>query len=339
MKAAVFLGKENIQVQDIPEPEVTENDVSIKVSYCGICGSDVSAYRTGNYVEGIVIGHEFSGVVAKVGADVQGIRVGDRVTGNGALPCGSCRFCLTGKTSLCQDLNLTGVTIPGAIAEYVALPGRVVFRLPEKLSMLHATLIDPLSNVLHAVRSSVARVGDRVLIQGFGPIGALTLEVLKLGGIPPLIVTDINPFRRGLAREMGAGFVVDPTQESLPAIVEKATHGNGVDLIFDTTGAPAALKSNFTLVRPGGQIMVVGIPEEPTEADFFTVVLNELKIEGSYLGYSEYPQAIELLSEGRIDADKIITKVLPIDEVRKAFELAASISDVQKVVIKMSGGS
>jgi len=338
LKAAVFMGLEDIRVADVPKPEPKAGEVLIKVAYCGICGSDVAAYRTGNYVEGLVIGHEFSGYIEEVGEGVEGFKPGDRVTGNGAVPCGCCKYCLTGKPSQCEDLQMTGVTFNGAMAEYIVMPAKVVYKLPDSLSMLHATLVDTLADVLHAYMISSLKAGDTVLVQGAGPIGACTVEVAELAGASKIIVSEPSPGRRRIAEELGAHVTVDPTSENLGAIVERETGGEGVDIVFDAAGVPASLSSNFTLVKKGGEIVVIGICEEPFEADFFTLVLNQLTVKGSYLGYNEYPLAIKLLAEGEIDADKIITSVIPLEDVvERGFKRLVKPTDECKIVVELAG--
>lgn len=339
MKAAVFMGQEDVQVLNVPKPSIRADEVLIRVAYCGICGSDISAYKTGNYVVGLTIGHEFSGTIEKTGSKVEDLRVGDRVTGNGVIPCGKCSFCLSGKPSLCESMELPGVTLNGAFAECVKFPAEVVYKLPEELSLLDAALVDPLACILHPVNLSSFKPLDSVLIQGAGPLGVLTLETLKKAGAGKVMVAEISDGRKKLAQDLGADLVIDPREENLPAIIERQTNGLGVDILFDTAGVPETLSENFTLVKKGGEIMVVGITEEPTPSDFFTVVLNELTIKGAYCGFNEYPSAIEMLSKGLISAGKIITSVIELDEIsEKGFKPLMKPTRECKVVVKVGGG-
>ncbi len=339
MKAAVFMGKGDIQIQDYDQPIVGAGEVLIKVSYCGICGTDVAAYKTGNYVPGLIIGHEFSGVVADVGSHVDNVRVGDRVTGNSLIPCGKCSFCLSGRPSLCDNPQLIGVTVNGAMAEYVKMSADYVYRLPESLTLRDATLVEPLSCVLHAVRVSSFKPGDTVLIQGAGPMGILTLQVLKRSGAGMALVTDIVKGRRELAGWLGADTVVDPSTENLPAVVERVTSGRGVDIVFDAAGVPETLRENFTLVRKGGEIIVIGICEDPAQADFFTLVLNELTVKGAYYGFNEFQLAIDMLSKGLIPADRIITSTIKLENlVEEGFEVLLKPEGHCKIVVEIGGG-
>ncbi len=336
MKAAVFMGQEDVRVLNVPKPSILANEVLIRVAYCGICGSDVTAYKTGNYVVGLTIGHEFSGNIEKVGSKVENLTVGDRVTGSDVIPCGKCIFCLSGKPSLCESMEMPGVTTDGAFAEFVKLPAWVVHKLPEELSLLDASLVEPLACVLHAIKLSSFKPSDSVLIQGAGPLGVLTLETLKKSGAGKIMVAEISDGRKRLAQDLGADIVIDPREENLPALIERQTNGLGVDVLFDTAGVPETLSENFTLVKKGGEIMVVGITEEPTPSDFFTVVLNELTIKGTYCGFNEFPSAIEMVSKGMISTRRIITSIIELDEIdEKGFERLTNPINDCKIVVKV----
>lgn len=337
MRAVVFMGREDVRVLERDEPEPGMEEVLVRVAYCGICGSDVTAYKTGNYVEGLVIGHELSGVVEKVGEGVEHLRPGDRVVVNSAIPCGKCSYCLSGRQSLCDDLELIGITRDGGMADYLSAPGWLVYKIPENMSLLHAALVEPLANVLHAFRLSSFKAGDNILIQGAGPIGVLLLEVLKDAGARKIIVSEVSTGRRRLAEELGA-VVVDPNKENLYAVVERNTGGMGVQVIYDAAGVPETLKSNYTLVEKGGEIMVIGITEEPVEADFFTAVVNEITVKGSYLGFGEFQRAIDLITRGKIHADKIITSIIDLEEVVDGgFKKLVKPEEECKVIVRIGG--
>ena len=335
MKAAVFLGQENIKVMDIEEPEIGPNDVLIKTHYCGICGSDVEAYITGNYPEEIVIGHEISGEVKDFGENVEGFSKGQHVTVNSALPCGRCKYCFSGKPSLCEDLQLMGITLNGGCAELMVAPQRIVYKIPKEIDPLHAILAEPLSIVLHAIRISSFKPNDKVLVQGAGPIGLLTINVLKESGAELIIVSEPSEERRKIAEKVGADYTINPLEQNLSIEIEYLTDGEDVDMIFDAAGVPQTLAANFTLVKKGGEIIVIGITEKETMADFFTVVLNELTIKGSYLGYNEFPTAISMLRKGKIKAKEIITKIYPLEKVEEAFKELLHMPKEGKIAIKI----
>jgi len=334
LKAAVFMGQEDVQVLNVPKPSILADEVLIRVAYCGICGSDITAYKTGNYVVGLTIGHEFSGTIEKVGSKVENLTVGDKVTGSDVIPCGKCSFCFNGKPSLCESMEMPGVTINGAFAEYIKLPAWVVYKLPEELSLLDASLVEPLACILHAVELSSFKPSDSVLIQGAGPLGVLTLEILKKSGAGKIMVAEISEGRRRLAKDLGTDVVIDPRKENLPLLVDRQTNGLGVDVLFDTAGVPETLSENSTLVKKGGEIIVVGITEELTPSDFFTVVLNELTIKGTYCGFNEFPSALKMLSKGMISTRKIITDIIKLEEiVKRGFKPLTKPIDECKVVV------
>ncbi len=336
MRAAVFMGKEHIVVEERPVPECGPEDVLIGVRDCGICGSDLAAYKTGNYEPGVVIGHEFSGVVEEVGRAVTSVVPGDKVVGNGVLACGRCSYCRKGRPSLCDELEMTGVTIDGAFADYIKLPEGVVYRMPGSLTFRQATMVDPLANVLRGVSLSSLKDGDSVLIQGAGPIGLLTLQAVHDAGAVKVWVTEVNPARLKMAERLGADAAINPLDTSVEVFLEREG-GEGPDLVFDCSGVPQTLAVDPTLVRKAGEIVVLGVCEESVEADFFTVVLNELTIKGSYCGYNEYPSALQALAEGRVDADPLISSIIALEDiVVGGFEPLNRGSDDIKVVVEVS---
>lgn len=337
MKAAIFRGLRSIEVTDVPVPSPGPGEVLLKVRYCGICGSDVDAYRTGMYEPGIIIGHELAGEIVQVGEGVHGWEVGDRVTVNGVIPCGACWFCHHGRPSLCEDMAMTGITFHGAFAEFMVAPARGLYRLPDAVSDRQAALVDPLATALHAVRRSSLKPGDRVLILGGGPIGLLTLQCALVAGARAVYVSELSATRRDLAQRLGATAVFDPRETNLYVALDELTEGRGPDIVFECAGVPTTLQDAMTLVRKGGQIMTVGICEEPVAADFMTTVLNELEIRGAYCGYEEYPMALDYLAQGRVDVEPLISHVIALEEiVERGFEvLAAGEPQAVKVLVEL----
>ncbi|MEM4141899.1 MAG: alcohol dehydrogenase catalytic domain-containing protein, partial [Thermoplasmata archaeon] len=289
MKAAFFYGAGDIRVEETEVPEIDDDEVLIKVSYCGICGSDITAFKTGNYVPGIIIGHEFSGIVIKKGKNVNNVNEGDKVVGLSLIPCGKCEYCLSGKPNLCKNALMTGITINGAFAEYVKLPKDAVLKIDNKLNAIEATLVEPLAIVLHAINISSFKPGKSILIQGAGPIGLLTLGMMKISGASKIFLSEISDKRIEVARNLSSDvYFINPSKSNIFSFIEKETDGEGVDIIFDTTGSPTAIKSNYTLVKRGGEIVILGIPELPVESDIFTLVMDEITIKGSFEGVNEF---------------------------------------------------
>lgn len=315
MKAAVFQGAGRIEVIEVPEPMPEPGEVLIRVHYCGICGSDMEAFHTGMYELGLIIGHEFAGEVVSVGEGVENWAPGDRVTVNDALPCGVCSSCVRGQGTLCDDLLMPGITLNGGMAEFVAVPERAVHRLPEGVSMRQGALVEPLAVALHAVRSSKVRSGEKVLVMGAGTIGLLVIQCACLTGAGEVYVSEVNPFHAALAKELGASEAFDPGKHNLAVDLGSRTGGEGPAVIYTCTGAASAMEEAITLVAKGGQIMVVGLGVEPMAVDFLTVVLHELEIRGSYLGYEEFPDAIDCISQGHVEVDALISHEIGLEEV------------------------
>ena len=337
MKAAVFRGPGQVELIDVPVPEVGPDEVKVQVHYCGICGSDLEAYRTGIYEPGVIIGHEFAGEVASVGERVRTWVEGDRVTANDAILCGSCLACRRGQPTLCDHLLMPGVTLHGGMAEYVVLPERALHRLPEAVSTRQGALVEPLAVALHGVRRSALRSGDQVLIMGAGTIGLLTLQCALLAGAGKVYVSEMNPAHAALAVDLGADAVFNPGQNNLAVELASRTGGEGPAVIFVCTGAAAAIEDAITLVGKGGQILVLGLDVEPIVADFLTVVLHELDIRGSYLGCEEFPDSLECIAQGRVEVEALITHEIGLDDVvNRGFKVLESPdAGAVKVLVKL----
>jgi len=340
MKAAIFQGIRQIEVADVAKPEPGFGEVLVQVAYCGICGSDVEALHTGMYEPGLIIGHEFAGTVAEVGPGVVGWQVGDRVVVNDAIPCGQCIPCREGRLDACEDLTMVGVTHDGALAGYVKIAARGLHRLPDQVSLRHGALVEPLAVALHGVRRSRLEVGGRVLVMGAGPIGLLTLQCAWLAGARMVAVTEVNPTRAELAHRLGATAVLDPTRDHIGVALASLTDGQGADVIYICTGAPEPCRDAMSLVRKGGQVFILGLCVEPVEADFISVVLNDLCIEGSLAGRAEFPAAIDFIAQRRVDVESLISHEISLDEVIDGFNLASKPgSEAVKILVRIGGES
>ncbi len=339
MKAVVFKGIGQIEVADVPRPEPGPGEALIRVGYCGICGSDIEALQVGLYEAGLIVGHEFAGTITAVGPDVIGWQVGDRVVANDAVPCGACRPCLEGRLDACEDLLMVGVTHDGAMAEYVTVTTRALHRLPDEISLRQGALVEPLAVALHGVRRSRLQAGDHALVMGAGPIGLLTLQCALVAGARRVIVTEIDPTRAALAGKLGAAAVLDPTRENVGVALAGLTDGRGPDVIFVCTGAPGPYLDAISLVRKGGQILILGVCVEPVEADFMSIVLSELSIEGSLCGRAEFPAAIDFVAQRRVEVDSLVTHEITLEEaVTRGFEqLEAPGSGAGKILVRIGG--
>ncbi|HYA56846.1 MAG TPA: alcohol dehydrogenase catalytic domain-containing protein [Thermoplasmata archaeon] len=342
MLSAVYWGPGDIRPEEREIPSPGPRDVLIRVSHVGICGSDLEAYQNGGYAEGTIIGHEFSGIVEKVGSEVSALSRGERVTAAATVPCGTCRCCRSGRPSLCTSLELIGVNADGAMAEYYCAAESLVYRLPKEIALDHAPLIDPLSNVVHAVRISSFRPGASVAVVGAGPIGLLLTDLLHSSGAGQVAVFETNPARLALARKVGADHGVDPSVQNPATEGDVLTGGEGFDVVFVASGAAKAVQSAYDLVGPAGEVLVIGIVEQVATADYLRIVMSELTVRGSYLGFNEIPTAIDLLARRRVRGDLIVTRT--VKGIPGAIEdgfpsLARPTSVDGKVVVEVHGGS
>ena len=342
MLSAVYYGPRDLRAEERPVPDPGPGQVLLRVSHVGICGSDLEAYQNGGYAEGTIIGHEFVGSVERVGTEVVDLQVGDTVTADATAPCGTCRACRLGRPSLCAELVMIGINVDGGMAEFYRADARQLRRLPPHLAPVHATLVDPLSNVLHAVRISSFRPGESAAVVGAGPIGLLLTNLLRVSGASEVTAFEPNPARRALAERVGADHRVDPTTENVGTMADSLTHGDGYSVVFVAAGSASAMQSAFDLAGAGGEIVVVGIVEQVATADYLRLVLSELTVKGSYLGLNEVPAAMDLLARGMIRADAIVTRTVrgiprAIDDAFPSLVQPSSVDG--KVVVEIREGS
>ncbi|UCH03703.1 MAG: alcohol dehydrogenase catalytic domain-containing protein [Candidatus Thorarchaeota archaeon] len=315
MRAAVYGGAQDIQVKEIPEPILGPRDVLVRPKYVGICGTDLSAWEYGMYEGGLVLGHEFTGEIVDVGNEVTEWRVGDRVVPNSLIPCGVCSYCTSHRHSLCEDMQMVGISMNGGLADLVGLPETTLHTLPETVDFKAGVFVEPLAVAIRGFHRVDFGEGMDVLVLGTGPIGLLSIQYAKIKGASKVYASEIQEARLQAARNVGADMVINPQNESLSLRLENYTAAAGVDLVVECTGKPQPTAESFSVVKRGGSILILGISEEPVEVDFMTGVLNELTVHFSYLGYAEFPEAIELLADKQIQTEQLITRVIPLERV------------------------
>ncbi|RBP67186.1 (R,R)-butanediol dehydrogenase/meso-butanediol dehydrogenase/diacetyl reductase [Brevibacterium sanguinis] len=327
MKAVMYYGQNDLRVEDIPEPPApAAGEVTIKVAWAGICGSDLHLYhdgpsypttptadrpqpRTGETLP-VVLGHEFAGTVAEVGDGVTGLGVGDAVAVKADVPCGACPACTAGLTNICRNSRGFGLSGGGGgLSEFVTVPAANAFAVGD-LPLDQAAMIEPLSVATHGVRRSGATAGDLVLVGGAGPIGVLASAVLTATGAT-VIISEPNAARRASALDAGvAAHVVDPMNEDLQAIVAEVTSGNGVDVAFDCAGVIPVTHDLIKAIRPGGHLQVIAIPSRPLDLDVQTEMhLTEITYSGMF-GYldEDYREAIAMARSADLDLGQFISK-------------------------------
>jgi len=336
MKAVVYRGKEQIALQEVDKPQLNTGEVLIKVSYAGICGSDLGIY-SGKHPRAtapLIMGHEFTGEIvdARLPAEAK-IKVGDRVTVNPLISCGQCRPCLTGNAHVCKSLGLVGIDTDGGFAEYVKVDAGQVVKLPETLPLDVACLVEPLAVTVHAVRKSAFKTGDTVVVLGGGPIGLLTAITARFAGASRVIVCELNQSRQKVARNLG--FTVVDSSDNPEEQVLGLTGGNGADVVYEAAGVPATAILATRLVKSTGQVVIVGVFKEPAPVDLQAVNFRELSLIGVRV-YTpqDYQVAINLL--GRSEQIKeVISHRLPLERAQEGIDLMLKADDSMKILLRL----
>lgn len=341
MKAVVktAVGYDNMVYMDIPEPEATGDLVKIKIAYSGVCGTDLHAFR-GTYSSTkppVVLGHEFSGVVTAVGPDVKQIKVGDRVTSETTFAtCGHCASCLSRDYNLCSNRKGIGTHVNGSMAQYVVSREESVHVLPDNVSLLSASLLEPLACGVHAgIEKGCAQPGDIVCVFGVGAIGQMVAQVCQSQGATVIVAGIASDAERfSIALKNGASRAVDQTAEDIEAIVKEMTRGEGVDIAFECSGAVPAVNTALKITRRKGKIVQMGVFPEAKEPIYTDLILHR---ELCYMGSrsqkpSSWHTAIDLLKSGAVIPEKIVTTVVPLEDWRKAFDASIRGEGVKAVI-------
>jgi L-iditol 2-dehydrogenase len=342
MNALLLKDYMHLELVPMPAPEAGPEDVLVRVRACGICGSDVHGFdgSTGRRVPPLVMGHEAAGEIAQTGAGVHNLRVGDRVTFDSTIYCGQCFYCARGDVNLCDNRQVLGVSPGsyrrhGAFAEYVVVPSRIVYRLPDNLSFEHAAMIEAVSVAVHAVSLTPVDPGDTAVVVGSGMIGLLAIQALRCAGCARVIAVDPDAARLELARKLGAAAALNPATEDAVAAIREMTEGRGADVAVECVGAGQPVRTAIACVRKGGAATLVGNLEPTVEFPLQTVVTGQLRIQGSCASSGEYPACIELMSTGAIRVDPLISAVAPLAEGPAWFErLYRREPNLMKVILK-----
>ncbi len=341
MRALLLSEYERLLLVELPTPVPAPDEVLVRVAACGICGSDVHGYdgASGRRIPPIVMGHEAAGTIAALGSGVSGFAVGDRVTFDSTVYCGTCSFCLRGEVNLCDDRQVVGVSCgeyrrAGAFAEFVAVPARILYRLPDALPFADAAVLEAVSVALHAVRVAEVKVGESALVIGAGMIGLLLLQAARAAGCSPVYVADVDATRLALARELGAEETLEASGEELVAAILKLTGERGVDAVFEAVGRDETVAGAIDCVRKGGTVTLVGNIAREVALPLQKVVTRQIRLQGSCASAGEYPEAMELMASGTIQVDRLITAVAPLADGPSWFaRLHAREPNLMKVVL------
>ena len=330
MKALVKAKPEQgMWLQDVPIPDITHNDVLIKIFKTAICGTDVHIYNWDKWSQKTIpvpmhVGHEFVGRVEKTGSQVKDFKKGDLVSGEGHIICGHCRNCLAGRRHLCMDTKGVGVNRPGAFAQYLAIPVTNVWYCNKNIPLDILACFDPLGNATHTALSFDV-LGEDVLITGAGPIGCMAAAIAKHAGARYVVVTDVNPYRLDLAKKAGATLAIDVSKQNIEQAKKTLGMKEGFDVAMEMSGNPAALRSIIDNMCHGGKIALLGIMPDNSEIDWNKVVFNMLTIKGIY-GREMYETWYKMTSmiQSGLDISSLITHKFHYTDFEKGFQVMRS---------------
>ena len=327
MKSLLMSEYNHLEIADLPLPVAGRGEVLVRVEACGICGSDVHGFdgSTGRRIPPIVMGHEAAGTVETIGEGVTKYKKGDRVTFDSTIYCGECQYCKRGQINLCDNREVIGVSCGdyrrhGAFAEYVLLPERIMYPLPDDFSFNEAAMLEAVSVGMHGVKVSQLEGGETALVIGAGMIGLLTLQAARAAGCKRVFISDVDATRLEMARQVGADEVLHCSGAELLAEVMRLTGGNGVDVALEAVGRNETVASAIDCTRKGGKVTLIGNIMPEVTLPLQKVVVKQLRLQGSCASSGEYPEAIELIAQGKIKVKPLITAVASLEEGPRWFE-------------------
>ena len=342
MNALLLREYKHLELIDLPRPEIGAHDLLIRVKACGICGSDIHGYdgSTGRRIPPLVMGHEAAGLVEAAGSEVTRFKPGDRVTFDSTVYCGECFFCLRGQQNLCDNRQVLGVSCGdyrrnGAFAEFVSVPERICYRLPDNVPFEHAALIEAISVAVHAVSLTPIALNDTAIVVGSGMIGLLIIQSLKLTSCGRIIAIDVDDSKLKAASQLGAHETINSRTEDAKARVLALTGGRGADLALEAVGATDPIQTAIDCVRKGGVVTLVGNLSPKVQIPLQAVVSRQLKLIGSCASNGEYPTCIDLLARGAIQVEPMISARAPLSEGVRWFErLYGKEPNLMKVILQ-----
>lgn len=340
MKAAWLKDWTNVSYEDRPMPVIGHGEALVRVKYAGICGSDLHVYN-GHHataIKPVVMGHEFAGEIAEVGEDGKGrFQPGDRVVVQPYTSCDVCDTCVQGRDNVCRQLRILGIHIDGCFAEYVKVPLKKVYKIPENVSFRLASLTEPLAVAVHDVRRSRLAVGETALIIGGGPIGLLIAMVARYAGASRVVISEPNQYRIGIAE--GLGFeVVNPIEPGAEEELMGKTNGEGYDVVFESSGTMPGAALMTKAAKIVGRVIVVGIPRTKPEVDTGAIFAKELDVMGVRIhSQLSFAAAVDVLGKGDLNAEleSLITHEFALADIQKAIDFSQEDGEHIKVVLKV----
>lgn len=346
MKALVYHGPGKLVLEEWATPEPKEGEVRLKLQYTAICGSDLGAYKTASdrFKPPLILGHEASGIVEKVGPGVTSLRVGQHVCCNPPIYCGTCWYCTHGHYNICPNRlslgNSVGVdTCHGTFAEYICLPAFTLVPLPENVSLLHGSMMEPLAVGYHAAKNGAFTPGETTAVIGTGPIGLMTILSLRALGAGKIICSDTSAARLALAKQLGADITVDASRENLTDAVKAATGGLGADRTIICAGVPSSFHQAIQTTRSCGDVILVGMIQSQLDFCPMDIFGRDINIISSYTFTDEIYDAVRSVSQGAIQLDPLISSIYSLSNGQTAFDaLAAPGNQELKVIVDICEG-
>ncbi len=322
MKALLLTAPSKLEFVDFPAPIAAAGEVLVRIRACGICGSDIHGWdgSTGRRRPPLIMGHEASGEIVATGPRVEKWRVGDRVTFDSTISCGVCRFCRDGHINLCENRRVVGVSPleykqHGAFAEFVAVPERILYRLPDTLPYDQAAMIEPVSIAVHAVQRVTIKPTDTAVVVGSGMIGLLVIQTLRWAGAKRIIAVDLAENRLALARQLGATHTLNPATTDVAAEVTKLTDGLGADVSLEVVGVTPTVNLALAVLKRGGSCVLVGnLSPQTQDFPLQAVVTKELTVVGTCSSAGEYPLCLDLIARGLINVQPMIETVARLED-------------------------
>ncbi len=331
MKVAAYVDKGLMEIREIPRPRPKDNELLVKVAFCGICGSDIHQVQYGmEEPDNVMMGHESSGVIAEVGSKVEGWSEGDRVIVSRVRRCGRCWFCRNDLPQLCRHHQMAS---NGGYAEFFTCTSEHLHRIPDEVSLEAAALWNPLTNAIHAVQLSRQKMADFVVVLGAGPIGLLTIASAKRAGAFPILATEVQPRRAEAARRMGANLVLNPLEDNVMEACIKI-HEQGAAVVYDCAGGAGTLQEAIMYARCGGQVILIGIHMEFFSFSTLLWVMKQVDVQAAFGLTDQIPIAIEMMRDGTVRENDVISSIIPLDELPGMMKKLFGPNDEIKVLVR-----
>ncbi|WP_119310051.1 zinc-dependent alcohol dehydrogenase [Cohaesibacter haloalkalitolerans] len=325
MKALVYTAPHKVEVQDVPEPKGRSGAAKVKMHYCGICGSDIGIFA-GKHPRAkapLVLGHEFVGTIEEIKDGSGRFAVGDRVVAYPLISCGECLACRTGHPHVCKSLKLIGIDMDGGIADHAWIDEDVLFKVPDTMTNEIAALVEPLAVVVRSLHQAKFNVLDSTVVTGAGPIGVLTAIVLKHSGASRIVVSDVDQARLDVCKDLGLE-TVNVKDTNLVDYINDSTNGEGVDIVFECSGAPSSAAEMTKITRIGGTICMTGIHKEPRPVDLRDMNFKEQNLIGSRVyTKNEFEVSVAYAQTITEDLKKVITQIVPLTQSEGIFDMIA----------------